>query len=502
MAQRKRYRTHFNPYLPNPSIGNSASSSSSQKPAAPLNEGFALGGPRGDCPIPVDRAQANRRSDAPLVKVYQRGSNSLATSLAACDAGRAHAVQLIGDQEFAASSIRSRASKLGTWDKLAKEANVCADVLTGDSIKLLTGLLVAANYRSATSYLEIAVDRHIKSGWDWSQQLQKAVDGARRAANRGLGPASKTGAFPLEKLQIRSLDVLNTNLDFPIGGRAVHAINTWFLLREIESSNILVQDVRFSGKTVRIMLTASKTDPSALAVTRELACMCDILGLAPELCPYCSTLQQVKLVYSICKPISKEAWHLLPLMPTPAGGVVSKRAMVLFLNITAESAGIECVAHNGSKKLGGHAWRRGGVHMLHGLGVATIDIQFHARHSSGATLGYLQGANGAATRASMVRAGWSLPQLFKLQPEATERLLALAPTLAPGSAVSGNTGGKTHEVDSSGQLTLCKWPYRTNWRTTSPALAQVSCRKCCAKKLKLAAGTGSSSSSSCGSSSS
>ena len=90
-------------------------------------------------------------------------------------------------------------------------------------------------------------------------QLELARPDASRAAQRGLGPPRR--AVPLPLLRPPELPAEDTPwvLQGPVGPRDCLAIGCWWLLREVELSNKLLQDVTLAGHTVSINIRASKT---------------------------------------------------------------------------------------------------------------------------------------------------------------------------------------------------------------------------------------------------
>ena len=68
-----------------------------------------------------------------------------------------------------------------------------------EMIFTVMGALDGADYRSAELYSDVARQRHITSGTQWTQQLAPAKR-ATRACQRGRGPAKQAQPLPLANL--------------------------------------------------------------------------------------------------------------------------------------------------------------------------------------------------------------------------------------------------------------------------------------------------------------
>ena len=112
----------------------------------------------------------------------------------------------------------------------------------------------------------------------------------------------------------------------PISPLALFILGVFFLTREIEISLALVAnfEVFFTqdGPRVRWCLPATKTDPTAISVSREWGCLC---ASGPRTrCPAHVVVGHVAILVKYFGP--RDQWPLdLPLFPDLAGGVVEKR---------------------------------------------------------------------------------------------------------------------------------------------------------------------------------
>ena len=141
-------------------------------------------------------SHSSRRSDAPAVNAYTRGSKELALMIASDPVRREAAAQEAEQGAYSVSGWLSRTSNLRTWVDLSLAAGFKDPFeLTPRQIRTLSGVLKQAGYRSAytivcTAKLE-ALDRDVV----WSANMQRALDKSRRYLKRGQGPPKGARAF-------------------------------------------------------------------------------------------------------------------------------------------------------------------------------------------------------------------------------------------------------------------------------------------------------------------
>ena len=142
----------------------------------------------------------------------------------------------------------------------------------------------------------------------------------------------------------------------------------------------------------------------------------------------------------------------------------------------------------GAEKWGGHAYRRGGVHLYAALGFTREQIKELARHTSSAVDDYLDGAN-------LLYVKRLIPQALgtcQLLPSRVQDLVI--PEAFPNwTHVRMARGGKVHRcIDSSGR-TLCGWPWAASVsRCLSAPELLVSCYKCLRRASRQVAASSSS----------
>jgi len=472
-------------------------------------------GPQGRGPVlPIEDKSAEgpqgRRSDAPECKQYARGSADKARAIAADPSAVDRVTEAFMARAFAKTSVGPREAKAARWEEIASTMSPDPYALTPSLLIRTMAVLEAADYRTVVSIAEQAIATFKRRNGVWTGELQGAFVDARRAALRGLGPVRHTAPFPFERIKELANSEQARLPDGPLWPTRVDGIACSWLLREIEAANATIGDVRIEGgHTVEILLPASKTDPSAIGVTRSHRCSCG--GCTGEeglvdtaMCPACAVIAQANFVKERFGPDPRN-----PLFPDSTGKFTSKTGMVGSIVKAVEELGLPTTGHGGAALYGGHAWRRGGAQYYARAGVEIWRIQALARHSSGAILGYIEnahipalagiaaeaaiGRSLAAVRAElevlkervskeklsldMVKGGHSTaPGLVQLalndviqeQPEVEKAPGSGSENPAAGAAgvqawvyvTSTRSGGKVHTVSpSGGKRSLCGWNF-------------------------------------------
>ena len=145
-----------------------------------------------------------------------------------------------------------------------------------------------------------------------------------------------------------------------------------------------------------ILLSASKTDPTALGEVRTHKCACGSVPNAPAvfrpaLCLYCTVTGHLERLAQ-----HRLASPTLPLLKESSGLPASKKGMVATIVTAAHELGLATQSASGAELFGGHSLRVGGIQFLGCCGVEVARIQVLARHSSNATMRYLQGVHAQA----------------------------------------------------------------------------------------------------------
>ena len=382
-------------------------------PRTPAGSASANGSEREPCP---DTPGVRRRRPLGPVLPNKRakGSAAEAVRLASSDLCMVQAQSEYQEAIYAPGTLNTKAALRRTWTEVAKARGFDPLPLSPQMIHEVCSALRAAGFRAGTNYLFEARQWHLRSGYEWSEKLELAVKDAKRSLTRGLGPSCKA-----EEIRYQWLEWLMeapggegiTKPEWPARRQEAWVLGFNFLLREVELGCIMVNEVQFDdqSKQVTLMLPASKTDVSAKGCRRTLSCSCPAANQKGQLCPYhaakCLVRWQLNAAGLPRGDPLVEALPLIGQVVDPFSGV-AKEAMIEALKSDAKLL-VEKVAtaHDlDLNRVTGHSLRRSGCKHLARSGVPLELIQFMARHSSQAVLGYVEDAleecPSAATRLS------------------------------------------------------------------------------------------------------
>jgi hypothetical protein len=342
--------------------------------------------------LPGVVAIAGRRADAPVMRQYGRGNRAVALDIASSSNLRHTALSELTDAEYAQSSRTTRASHAALWRDLLHNAGLDHKNLTVHTYRTGVSILRAAGYRSASQIAEQAIDDARIAGQSIGEDLRRAVQRARRACHRGLGPPRHTAAFPVESIAKLPSGEAPLVHDGPTWPRRLLVVGSWWLTREVELGNSTLGDVSVADGVASINLPASKTDFEALGATRSHSCACGQRNgapalLPPAICPACTLEAQIAWLRS------KGCGASDALFPTESGSFPSKSTIITTIEAAAGLLQLPLVATSGARLWGGHALRRGGAQYLARSGVEVWRIQALARHSTGVILTYIENAH-------------------------------------------------------------------------------------------------------------
>ena len=225
------------------------------------------------------------RGDGQGTEVYTRGSKRLAVHIASDPAARDMANQELKDRIFSKSNKHTVATKLDTWADVAAAAGFNDPYsLDVDMVYHIAACLWKAGYRSLDSYLAVARQEMIIKHDCIPDSLALHFKRISRAASRGCGPAQQATEFPF--LQLADLGDSEVPLA-PSGPRypgRFATIASWWMLREIEASNLTLDCVSFEDKVAHLRLPTSRVDHTGKGTTRSLCCTCS--SLSSLLCPF------------------------------------------------------------------------------------------------------------------------------------------------------------------------------------------------------------------------
>ncbi len=147
-------------------------------------------------PGAVSRA-VSARSTAPVVASTIRGDRSRTLAVAANPATRQAASDRLNSLMVAPSAVASQDSLLRTRQSFHAAwfgIDVPTLPLSAEKIYAICSMLRERGYRATDNYLAHAKDWHVGQGHVWSEFLGRACRRARRAVNRGIGPARQSAA--------------------------------------------------------------------------------------------------------------------------------------------------------------------------------------------------------------------------------------------------------------------------------------------------------------------
>ena len=381
-------QTRLQPLEPKASI-------KSTRSLPPLNVGPAMGGPTtssssasssigGQASSEPLASWVPPRGDGQQVQAYARGNKRAAMLIATDVAQREAATEQLKDRVFAKSNKSAAAIKLSTWVDVARAAGYKDPfALDPDLLYTVGGTLWKANYRSIDSYLGVARQEMILLHGNLPEAMAIHFKRISRAAARGRGPAKQASEIPFLSLK----ELPNTQPPLSLAGpcwpQRFAVISSWWLLREIEASNLTLSCVSFNDSEVSVRLPASKTDTMGQGTCRGLCCTCSTTTILE--CPFHVMKAQIDWAASLCStgPAS-------PVFPTLTGGPPSKKAVVETIIAMAQSLGLPLHTQSGAPRFTGHTFRVAGAMWLAASGIDVWRIQLHGRWGSSTVLQYVR----------------------------------------------------------------------------------------------------------------
>ena len=250
-------------------------------------------------------------------------------------------------------------------------------------------MLRTGGYRSSKIYLSAIKRMHITAGFVWSDLHVQTMADARRACERGLGPAEQADPLPIDDIvEVAKQELMGTiRPTWPAVGLDAAVVSCAWLLREIESSLAVRRHVELfdppEGEKgcswVRWTLPASKTDPKAQGVKRSLACACP-----SSLCPVAAMRRVCKVSEAVSLAMGRTTADG-PLLPRKDGKVLTKRNVESFYENLAEMVGYQ-------GRITGHSARVTGAMRMAYAGHSEWAIQLFGRWGANTVLRYIREA--------------------------------------------------------------------------------------------------------------
>ena len=364
-----------------------------------------------------------RRVDGPWLPVTShgnrvRGTLQLALTIASSTEKTERALRHFDDLCYTKGSLESKNSLFSTWQRIAAARGHPPVPLTCQCIREVTAILREAGYRAAFAYAVEATQRHARAGYVWSDDLAVALQDAKRAGLRALGPPIRAAEIkPLWWVMLdsqvgKSLEN-STAPNGPAGGLDLWVVGTKFLLREVELSCLTYDcecvSLDEGRKVATLALPVSKADPLGRGARRSLGCNgCSGFFFAD--CPFHSVLRLVtlqgsrtglKLADAPIGSVPLVGQKLDAFAFVDKGPVIAEaqRVSEVMLSCVEEARGLEVA------RVTGHFMRRSGAKELARKGVPFAGIQWLARHSSNVTWCYVEEALEEAPRSSLFLQG-------------------------------------------------------------------------------------------------
>ena len=313
-------------------------------------------------------AETTPRGDAPVLRPSKRGCRVAALAAADDLQSKRSALGMLQAQVHASSAQGPLESLWSTWCEFHLKwfgPDVGVLPLTRDKIFCVAAMFKQGGYQSFQKYLSRAKDRHIQDGHLWSALLDSTCRKAVRSVLRGIGAPRQSGPLPpLEVWDRLALDRVAYTPDGPSQPVAMFVVSVFFLLRELEASVCLASRVSFdrARNIITLQLSASKTDPKALSVTRTWGCICS--GKLAIPCPYHAGLSNYNALVANFGSCDGDLPTDLTFFPSNAGEVVSKASVVQAFEGIATDLGLPTLSPDGHKVFGGHSARVTGAQQL------------------------------------------------------------------------------------------------------------------------------------------
>ena len=255
---------------------------------------------------------------------------------------------------------------------------------TVEKVHNLGVVLKVGRYSSAANYFAAYRTACERSGYGFDAQMARAVKDGVRSVLRGLGGPVRAAPLPFERLRFLDGRPQPRQEGGPMGSRNTLVLGAWFMLREIEAANVLVEHVQLiedagnGTPKVVLELPVSKTDQRALGAVRSHGCCCSD-GFDP-LCPAHAAWDQLLLLRR-CFGHGKAGVLSggLPFFPNLKGEKCTKEAMVKMIEHAAAQLKIPACSPDGSERISGHSMRVTGAQGMARLGLDLWAIQLLGR---------------------------------------------------------------------------------------------------------------------------
>ena len=295
----------------------------------------------------------------------------------------------------------ARASCRRTWSTLHWRwfgASCLVLPLTPPKICAMAAQMKASGYRSFPNFLGAMKDAHVESHL-WTDDLERCRKRCVASTQRGIGPARQCREMPIALIVALDLGDSPVANGGPIAACQWATLCCFHLVRGAEAACALASSLTLdlSAKTETWSLPASKTDPTAIGVSRTWGCVCgkpatvaDYVATTP--CPFHAALV---LKHALLHRFGLADGSLpsdLPLFPDYQGLWCAREGFLNTITHFARVLELDCVDSLGRCSLGEHVWRVSGARMLARLNVPQPLIMLLARWGPKAILQYVRDA--------------------------------------------------------------------------------------------------------------
>ena len=322
----------------------------------------------------------------PKIRPYSRGTALEAARLLSNPEELESLQHEFNSSTHAASTISSMASRRRLWARMANARGFEPFDFSPEMIMQTIGILWAAGYRSAMATAwQAKRDFEEKHNGVFTPALRMAFKNAERACTRGLGPPRQSIPFPVARILELPHSATPRVPGGPLHPQRVDVCCCWLAFRGIEAAAAKARDVHVieteDKLNVTVTLSASKSDPGALGVSRTHSCACprtkkQAAVVKERACPACALAQQSRWA----KHTFGDHPHT-PLFPDERGAALSSSIFVDHIEQGFKLLNIQPVSHTGSNLAGEHSYRNGIAQFLAHQGIEVWLIQGLLRHS-------------------------------------------------------------------------------------------------------------------------
>jgi len=378
---------------------------------------FALAAPRSAPAGSVEEAAGVFEEQWLKTTPGERGSKALAERLAANPLLRDGAVLALKRRIFAPGSWKTHRSRVRTSVRILAKAGIVSPFpLNVGAAEILFGVLKAARYRSAATYVNAVRVEAFLRGFPADVELLEWCRRLSRAAARGRGQPKHSEPITadlLERLvdacleEARHADSLSV-ADDAVARADAYVLAWTFGLRVDEVVTFDAEPTRVwvgqEGDAVALNISMSKTNPERKDAWRTAGCSCQAQGrTAVARARRAKTCAVHRLVHRM------ENGHVGAATPlvgrSGAKGVVvcvpkrwKKAELLRALRRDLESAGVRIRDPDGMERYGTHAFRRGAAQAMARAGWSESTIKAYLRWESGCVALYIAEAPLALSR--------------------------------------------------------------------------------------------------------